>query len=425
MEDVPVTPPPARGTGGSGIERKAVIQEWQGEKMVRVHSFLAAVEQICHWSKEIDVTKVNIIGDMHSGKTTMAEAICHAYHRRMKQLYDIPFAVRLLTAEHLADFKKTLSGLQPANYALIFDDVSFMESTLGRKQIAGIQAAVTTIRHMGGGDRKILLVYNFHYNMALNKFLRQSDFKLWTTVGNSEMENMERILKNPRAMQLVRDFQRARATAVNTKTWTVRASKAVSHTYRWRDPWIPVLFYDNVRLRMLVSPTRKWLSPKCATCYLGMNPERRPSEISPTDYVALGRKKYGAGAFNSAAKLILLENGLSTYSRAVKIAKRAIELDMGVKQLTLEDLMTACGFEVKQHRLRATYSKFLDAVETTKKEKDADTPTDAAAKGAVEKVLSAVPADGGAAGPDASAGAGAPPPPPEPGKGTAPLPRIV
>ena len=352
--------PPPDATGRT--DAKASIVTWKGHKMVRQHSFLASVAQIARWSKEIDVTKVGLVGDMHAGKTTAALAIAHAFHETMAEKYNMPFAVRVLTKEHLRQFEATLQSLTPANYVLIFDDVSFMESKSAKKEIAQVREAITTIRHMEAGrDTKILILYNYHYNLGLDKFLRQTDFRFWFSIGSSEYENMEKIMHDQRKMKLVTAFQRWRVNAINTGTWSVPLGNRGSHTYKFRDPWIPALFTDNQHLRMVVSPTRQFMAPKCPVCALAQS---GPStdEIPVAEFVEKACKAYGETHFKTALKLILLENGLATYSRGVLAAKRGIEASLRVHAVSLEKLMIECGMEINKPRLRAGYSKFLESV---------------------------------------------------------------
>ena len=160
---------------------------WKGVQMIRHQSFIASVKEIIEFSNEIDVVKVGIIGDMHSGKSTMASAIGHTIHKYSQT----PFAVRIFHEHDLLNFEATLQQLEPANYILVFDDVSFLESVASKKQISLVKKAVTTIRHMEGGeDKKIILIYNYHYLLGLDKYLRQADFRYLTTVGSSELDNI-------------------------------------------------------------------------------------------------------------------------------------------------------------------------------------------------------------------------------------------
>ena len=227
----------------SGIAQKRAVIEWKGHRMVRSQSFLACIKEMVRRSGRIDVVKVALIGDMHSGKSTAAMAIAHAYHEEMQAQHKIPFAVRVLTREHLRRFAETMATLRPANYVLIFDDVSFMEARTARKEIAAVKEAITTIRHMGTQDTKIVLIYNFHYNMALDKFLRMTDYRFWFSIGSEELDNMERMMRDRRKMRLVTAFQRLRDEAVDTGKWSVPVGRG-THTYQFRAPFIPALYYN-------------------------------------------------------------------------------------------------------------------------------------------------------------------------------------
>ena len=57
------------------------VIDWQKIPMIRHQSFIATVKEIIEFSSEIDVVKVGIIGDMHSGKSTMAAAIALVIHK--------------------------------------------------------------------------------------------------------------------------------------------------------------------------------------------------------------------------------------------------------------------------------------------------------------------------------------------------------
>ena len=100
----------------SGRHKPKVIK-WKGVTMVAAHSFIASVKEIITHSEEIDVVRVGILGEMHSGKSTIALSIAHAFHTYSK----IPFVVKVLYREDLQKFKETLRKLPPANYFIIFD----------------------------------------------------------------------------------------------------------------------------------------------------------------------------------------------------------------------------------------------------------------------------------------------------------------
>ena len=124
-----------------------VVIEWKGISMVKNHSFQATVKEIIAFSAEIDVCRIGLLGDMHSGKSTLAQAIAHVIHKKAK----IPYNIKILYKYDLLNFKDTLKSLQPINYILIFDDVSFLGADANQKQIEMVKQSITTIRHMSNG----------------------------------------------------------------------------------------------------------------------------------------------------------------------------------------------------------------------------------------------------------------------------------
>jgi len=320
------------------------IIKWKGVNMVRQHSFLAAVNEIVMWAEEIDVTRIGIVGDMHSGKSTMAEAIAHAIHKKSK----VGWAVRKLYEKDLMDFEATLKNFQPANYIMIFDDVSFLDAKHNKKSISQVKEAVTKIRHLEGGkDVKIILIYNYHYTMGLDKYLRQADFRFFTTVGSSERENMESIVGGKK-MKLVDYFAKMRQQGITKKYFGIMMPDKKFFKYDWRKPWIPVLFYNNSSLRMLVSPTRPWLDPICSIC---SDADGKESEVNVTQFIEEYKKVYPQHYLNSI-KQMLKEQGMNTYGKTYISSRRFLDKALEMKTFRPEDLALALGLEVKYRRLR-------------------------------------------------------------------------
>jgi len=222
------------------------IIKWKGVNMIREESFLATINEIVNWAEEIDVTRIGIIGDMHSGKSTMAESIAHMIHKKSK----VPWAIRKLTEYDLMNFEETLRTLSPTNYIMIFDDVSFLDATHNKKAIGIVKKAVTKIRHLEGGkDIKVVLIYNYHYPKGLDKYLREADFKYFTTVQEDNMED----IVGSKAMSLVKQFDQSRRLGITKKIFVspVRLKNSKKFTYNFRQPFIPVLFYNKSSLRFI------------------------------------------------------------------------------------------------------------------------------------------------------------------------------
>ena len=329
------------------------VVKWKGENMVRKHSFIATIKEILEVSKELDVVRIGIIGNQHTGKSTLAEAIAHQVHK----LSTVPFAVRIFDREQLLNFQNTLQTLQPANYVMVFDDVSFLGADASKKQIEMVKQATTVIRHLPGGhDVKIIIIMNYHYTLGLDKYLRQADFRYFTSVGSSEIENMERIVGN-KYMPTIRDFQKMYQQALVKKHFTMRIGPKEPFSYKYRNPFIPVLFYNNNTLRLIVSPTRQWLDKICSVC-AEANGTLKQSEISVQQFKTESDQKFGPGVFEAAVKLTLFQNGMNVYANSVVAAQRYLSRALEKKQISLEELAVIYGFEITRTRLR----KKLDGV---------------------------------------------------------------
>lgn len=325
---------------------KPKIIKWQGVDMIRNQSFIAAVKEIIEFSAEIDVCKVGIIGDPHSGKTTEGEAIAHVIHKIAK----IPYTIRHFKKEDLLNFKETLKTLKPVNHILIFGDLSFMGGEATKRQIEMVKMASTQIRHLEGGkDVKIIAIYDYHYLLGLDKYLRQADFKFITTVGSSEVQNLVN-MTDGKYLNLIKAFQKYRLNAVTKKHWKIRISRKELLTYKYRSPFIPVLFYNNDTLRLLISPTRQWIDPICSKCSEaeGDLPE---SEMPIPEVVRQGETNFGKQNFEAAIKLDLYVNGLTTYGRHVVQALRWIDKLRMQKKISLEQLATHYDLKVTKTRL--------------------------------------------------------------------------
>ena len=328
------------------------VIKWKDTHIIRQHSFIAAVKEIVQWSDEIDVTRVGIIGDMNSGKTTMANAIGHVVHKHSK----LPWAIRHFDEDDLLDFEKTLATLKPSNYIMIFDDISFLSAKANKKQLEAVKAANTKIRHLPGGqDVKIILIYNYHYQMGLDKYLRMADFRFFTTVGSSEKDNMEKAV-GTKNMKQVMAFQKMRTKAIKSKRFVFKLSKNEPFVYKWREPFIPALFYNQDTLRFIISPTREWMQPVCSNC---AESEGAVSEINVGTFVDESVAKFGQN-FKVAVKLKLFTLGYSTHSRTVVQAFRYLEKALSTKIITMDDIADKMGLVETKTKLR----KQMDGVLT-------------------------------------------------------------
>lgn len=304
--------------------QKPVVIKWKGISMIRNQSFFAAAKEIVDYSAEMDVVRVGIVGDMMSGKSTLSLSIAHAIHTLAK----IPYAVRVFYREDLSNFKKTIKSLKPANYVLVFDDVSFLKDT------SLIEKEITEIRHLDGGhDVKMILIFNFHYPKALPPFLREFQFKFVTSIGT---DNEKTIADNygKKNVKLISDFKVTRKGAIVKKFWFERIHGKEVIKMNWRNPFIPVLFWNENSMRKIIAPTRYFVDKVCSTCEYAEG-NKRYEEMTVEQLCEKGEVNFGKGNFTSAIKLLMHVHGITTYGKNLLMAVRWIEREQKIRNIPI------------------------------------------------------------------------------------------
>ncbi len=332
---------------------KPTLIKFHQVPMVANHSFRATVQEIINFSKVIDVCRVGLVGDMHSGKSTLSKAIAHYIHKKA----ELPYKIKILYKEDLLNFKATLQTLESVNYILIFDDVSFLGAEANKKQIEMVKSAVTTIRHLEGGkDVKIIVMMNYHYSFGLDKYLRTADFKYITTVSSSENENMEKMF-GTKYKKKITDFKKYRQQAVVKGNWVMKVGKNQSIKYNYREPFQPGLFWNEQSLRFIVTPTREFEDKICSKCAEAEG-TLITSDVPVSQFIEESEKKFGASAFKAAVKLDLFTEGMTVYGKNVVQAYRYLNKARSAKQISLEQCAVHYDLEITNTRLR----KKLDGV---------------------------------------------------------------
>lgn len=330
--------------------------KWKDTWMMKNESFLATVREITARASAEDFTKIGIVGKSGSGKTTLAETIAHCMHNFSK----IPWTVRKFYKNELMNFENTIKTLTPANHIIIFDDLSFLDSKFSKKTINTVKNLETEIRHLEGArDVKIVMIYNYHYTKGMDKFLRQSDYKYFTTVGSEEKENMENVA-GIKYSRLIRKFM---SSVHYTKEGEAdyftspHLYKGNAFHYKLRNPFIPVLFYNGNSLRFIVTPTRQWIDPICSICATA---ENVASEINVEQFIRESEAKFPK-IFQSVVKQLLKEQGIDSYSKPVISCRTYLQKALMMKTINLEELALKMGLSQNHTKMR----KKLDGVLTS------------------------------------------------------------
>lgn len=318
------------------VKKKPLVIKWKDAEMIRNHSLLSAVEEIITKAETLDVCKINIIGEPATGKTTLADTLGHLIHKKAK----IPFAVRSFGKEEFKDIDATLDNLEPVNYVLKFGDLSFLKADFTNKEIDTIKQRITTIRHRQA-DVKMILIYDYHYSLGLDKYLRQSDFKLFTSIGSEETENVLAQI-GTRYQNLIYKFKKwfhQETTGNHQVTINLSRDKKKPHPfiYKYKDPFVLSLFWNGNTCRPVIFPKRHWIDRLCPTCSIQ---ENLPSDLSLDDYISEANSKYGIQTIETAVKLLARDNGIDVFSHSVKQATKYIRDSMKLRQIPLHTLIS-------------------------------------------------------------------------------------
>jgi len=331
--------------------------EWKGARMIRGHSLQSSVKEIVRMVQTLDVVNINVIGNPGTGKTTFALTLSHLIHQISEKEYKVPFAIKLFTKHDLLNFKETIEKLEPVNHILIFDDVSFLQANAHKQEIEILKQAFTEIRHLAQ-DVRIVTIFNFHYTLGMQKYLRQSDFAYYTSIGSSEFDNMLKIV-GVHYTKLLFKFQRICANALTKGKFIFNlGSKSKFFIYEYRKPFIPLLFHNNDRLRIVVSPKREWIDPFCSACNK-TNETTMKNGIPVNEFAQDLDKKFGVGIARNAVRIKLFQNGLNVYPKSVKYALTYIDKYIKDKLPNLQDLADYYNFTNEKTVLNAKYTRDL------------------------------------------------------------------
>lgn len=273
--------PPNRGTGNP---LKSNRIKWLGADVHRHFVISHSFNRILQHQLTSDVTTFGIEGREGTGKTTVSRLFAHWFHTEIDKVVrsnncpeDIKSQLRLgyivekLGKQDLFPLKATLDRLPMKNRILIFDDVSFMKGSKSAAEIAKLKEEITTIRHAEGIDLRTIIIFNFHYSKGLDKYIRDTDFVLFTSIGREEIGNVENLLGRSN-QKIIRRFHKARAlmtTQGRAKVTEMTPHGTSTVVYQQNKPFRLGLFHDNFSTNFIAFPKfEMYAEPgKCTICY--------------------------------------------------------------------------------------------------------------------------------------------------------------
>ena len=138
-------------------------------------------------------TGIAVSGLPGTGKSTLVDCLTHAIHKK-----DSSYAIHRYKKEQIKDINKIVSALpKRQNCILIFDDISYVFEQLPEKERAQIMHDLTIIREKLDPQfkkTKCIVFLIFHYSYALDKPMRQSNFRIMTSITDDERDNYLKVL---------------------------------------------------------------------------------------------------------------------------------------------------------------------------------------------------------------------------------------
>ena len=348
-------------------KKKPQLIVWKDAKILKRHSIKIPINEILSLISQLDVVKINIIGNPSTGKSTLAMTLAHLLHKHAK----IKFAVRVLSREDLSRFKDILGGLNSnVNWILVFDDISFLSANLSKKEIENIQKEFTEIRHLSNGkDIKVICIFNFHYTMSVSKYLRQSDFSFYTSVGKSDFDNVVKTFGKT-ATRNLKAFTRLHGMAYSPmQKFIVMFTKDKKITYHTRKPFAPILFFNSFQSNIFVFPHRNWIDEHCVTCDKAQS--NNTDEVKEEDMQEFNdniSKTFGKGLIKRALRMMAFINGINTYDMKIQRCMQAIENWSTKRKIPLQKFLDYYDLKENDARLRGMPKAVFEATKDDEKD---------------------------------------------------------
>ena len=143
-------------------------------------------------------------------------------------------------------------------------------------------------------------------------------------------------------------FQHLRSTTIRSNIFRFRLGssngKDSFFTYKYRDPFIPCLFWNSDTLRFIISPTRQFIDKECTICENGEN-KNVISDVDVDILIQQLKDSLGVRVLESAVKARLLTQGINTYSRTVTAAIKKIDEILQTRKISLKELGEKIGLD--------------------------------------------------------------------------------
>jgi len=172
--------------------------QYLGYPIIQNHSIQQRAREILKHNQRANFTRVSFNGTMGSGKTKAILHLTHLLHDIGEKEFNMNYAVTRVDSKLLTDPDKFFESVPNVNQVLICDDASYVTEMMGKFSKAVLKNNVTRIRHRDDDKDSvtinIIMIIVTHYTKAFDKFMRDVDFRFFTTVTPEEKRSISEIV---------------------------------------------------------------------------------------------------------------------------------------------------------------------------------------------------------------------------------------
>lgn len=195
-------------------------------------------------------TLVTYIGKSGTGKSTLTRTLTHYLHTRAEKNFGRSYVPMWFKQKDIESLDDIIGSLEVGvNRILNFEDVSFTFNYSDQGDIDEVMRKLTYIRHTL--KAKVIIQMQIHYTKALDKFLRDGDVKIITSMTDEEKENLLRLFTWD-AKKQINQFATKYYSMEANGFWYASASLTKVFKYQVQKPFRLALVSDFGRLHNLL-----------------------------------------------------------------------------------------------------------------------------------------------------------------------------
>jgi|APSaa5957512535_1039671.scaffolds.fasta_scaffold38771_2 DNA polymerase III delta prime subunit len=200
----------------------------------------------------VHYTSILFSGKSGSGKSTLTQSLIHRLACKTKE--NKTYVIKWFKGKDLHRLDTILEELgQGFNYILVWEDISYeMELADSGKKKKELASALTKIRHTVKGN--VISIMQIHYLTALLPMMRDSDFRIITSMSDQDSKNWVNTLGKT-ALPHLRRFQKQYASQFSNGYFFVNnPDEKQGSKYITDEPFRIVLCSEMVGVHSMLVP---------------------------------------------------------------------------------------------------------------------------------------------------------------------------